>query len=433
VVVALACSIASSPAAAQTYTPGGMGSPSRPERPYRGLFGGGVGNTTQSLTLDGSLGIGTGSPPTVGAGTGPTNVFEGSGNITGSGTLAYELGRDKYTVYATNTFLGDYYRQPSGNRLLPREILTAALNYRLSSSTGMAWGLTYKNIPDVMASDFFDGNLDTVVSLNQNLGLTFKRYNRIGTTFDVSQRVTERVGLAGGLSYARGMTTTKAWTILLYTGTVSYNINKGLAAYVEYKDGGQRNEEPGKPPEMDRHPRTSFGLDYKKPLSLSRRTTLSFSTGTAGMYDRALDAYKYELIGNVNLGREIGRTWLASLNYSRDFRYIEFVGEPLLGNYVTAGLEGSFSRRLQFESSFGGSSGYLGLNKEDIAKTDMYFGAVKLSMALTRMLGLTADYGYYRYTLPSHELIEVAPGLRHYQVFRTYVQVWVPLLTQRKR
>jgi hypothetical protein len=284
-----------------------------------------------------------------------------------------------------------------------------------------------------MASDFFDGDLDRAIPLNQNLPLTFERYNRVGTTFDLSQRLTERARIAGGLSYARGMTTRKAWTILLYTGTVSYNISKGLGVYVEYKDGGQRDETPGKPPVMDRHPRTSFGVDYRKPLSFSRRTTLSYSTGTAGMYDRNLDQFRYELVGNVNLAREFGRTWRAFVNYSRDVRYIEIVGEPLLGNYVTSGLEGSFSRRLQFQTSFGGSSGYLGLNKEDIAKTEMYFGAVKLSVALTRMLGLTADYGYYNYTLPSHELLEVPAGPRHYQVFRTYLQVWVPLLTQRKR
>ena len=184
---------------------------------------------------------------------------------------------------------------------------------------------------------------------------------------------------------------------------------------------------------MDRHPRTSFGVDYSKPLSFSRRTTLSYSTGMAGMYDRNLDQSKYELIGSVNLGREIGRTWLASLNYSRDVRYIEFVGEPLLGNYVTAGLEGSFSRRLLFETKFGGSSGYLGLTKEDITKTEMYFGAVKLSVALTRMVSLTTDYGYYRYTLPVHELLDVPGGRGKYQVFRTYLQLWVPLLTHRKR
>jgi hypothetical protein len=435
VVLVLAGSVVPSPAAAQppAPAPGGIGSPSRPERPYRGLFGGGVGDTTQSLTLDGSLGVGTGAPPSVAAGTGPTSVFEGSGNLTGSGTLSYTLGRDKYTVYATNTFLGDYFRQPSGNRLLPREILTAGVSLSPSSSTGVAIGLTYKNVPDVMASDFFDGDLDEVIPLNQNVGLTFERYNRIGTTFDVSQRLTQRIQIAGGLSYARGMTKTKAWTILLYTGSVSYNISKGLGVYVEYKDGGQRDETLGQPHVTDRHPRTSFGVDYRKPLSLSRRTTLSYSTGTAGVYDRKLDAYKYELIGSVNLDREIGRTWLASVGYSRDVRYIEFVGEPLLGNYVTAGLEGSFSRRVQFETNFGGSSGYLGLNKEDITKTDMYFGAVKLSVALTRMLSLTTDYGYYTYTLPSHELLDVRAGPGRYQVFRAYLQVWLPLITQRKR
>jgi hypothetical protein len=359
-------------------------------------------------------------------------VFEGSGNITGSGTLSYTMGRDRFGVNATNTFLADYYRHPSESRLLPREVLTAGVSYSPSSSTGVGVGLTYKNVPEVMASDFF-GDSDDAIPLNQNIGVTFERYNRIGTTLDVSQGLTRRARIAGGLSYARGMTTTKAWTILLYTGTASYNISKGLGVYVEYKDGGQRDDTPGVPSTVDRHPRTSFGIDYSKPISFSRKTTLSFRTGTAGIHDRNLDEIRYELVGSVSLNREIGRTWLASVRYSRDVRHMESLGEPLLSDYVTLSLLGSFSNRVQFASRYGGSSGKLGSGSGSVGPADMYFGSVQVSVALTRQLGLTTDYGYYQYALPPDELLRDAARLGNYHVVRAYLQFWLPLITQRKR
>ena len=46
----------SQPEQALAQSPTGLAPRARPERPYRGLFGGGQGDTAQSLTFDGSIG-----------------------------------------------------------------------------------------------------------------------------------------------------------------------------------------------------------------------------------------------------------------------------------------------------------------------------------------------------------------------------------------
>ena len=429
----LACTLAPSPSAAQTPAPGGIAPPSRAERPYRGLFGGGVGDTAQTLTFEGAFGVGTGGThPSIASGA-ENLALQGTGNLTTSGSLDYSLSRGGVTINVSNKVLADYYQHPSGNKILPRDIASAGVSFSLGR-TGVGVGATYKNVPELSASDFFDGEPAEVIPLNQNVPLTFERYSRYGTTLDISQPLTRRLRTGAGVSYARGMIQSRAWTISTYYGSVGYSIGKGLGAYVEYKDGGQRDETPGAPRTLDRHPRTGFGIDYSKPLSFSRRTTLSFTTGTAGMHDRSLDEMRYQLVGSVTLNREIGRTWLASVSYARDLRYIESLGEPLLSNYMNLGLRGSISHRVQFGAWFGGSSGTLGSSKESLSQTDTYFGSAQASVALTRLLGLTIDYGYYDYALPSHELLGDATGASgKYQVVRAYLQLWLPLITQRKR
>jgi hypothetical protein len=434
VVLLLACTFVPSPSAAQTPASGGIAPPPRPERPYRGLFGGGVGETAQSLTLDGAFGVGTGGThPSMASGPAESLALQGTGNLTTSANLNYSLSRDKFAVFGSNALLADYYRHPSGNKILPRDVATAGVSLSIGK-TGVGIGMTYKNVPELSASDFFDGEPAKVIPLNQNVPLTFERYSRFGYTLDVSQPLTRRLQMGAGVYYARGMIESRAWTIFTYSGAASYSIGKGLGAYMEYKDGGQRDQTPGAPSTLDRHPRTSFGIDYSKPLSFSRRTTLSFTTGTAGMHDRNLDEMQYQLVGSVTLNREIGRTWLASVSYARDLRHIESLGEPLLSNSVNLGLQGSISHRVQFGTWFGGSSGQLGSSSETVSHTDAYFGSAQASVALTRLLGLTVDYAYYDYALPSHDLLGDAAGSAgKYQVVRAYLQVWLPLITQRKR
>jgi hypothetical protein len=56
-----------------------------------------------------------------------------------------------------------------------------------------------------------------------------------------------------------------------------------------------------------------------------------------------------------------------------------------------------------------------------------------VSVAVTRMLAVATDYSFYRASV-SGELADVpAVGQMNQQGLRTYVQLWVPLITRNKR
>src|SRR5262249_29664257 len=57
------------------------------------------------------------------------------------------------------------------------------------------------------------------------------------------------------------------------------------------------------------------GLDFLKPLSLTRRTSLSFSFGPS-MIDQN-GSRQYRVVGDAVLNHEIGRTWVARASYHR--------------------------------------------------------------------------------------------------------------------
>jgi opacity protein-like surface antigen len=148
-----------------------------------------------------------------------------------------------------------------------------------------------------------------------------------------------------------------------------------------------------------------IGVNYGRALSISRRTHLSFSTGSAMIVsdatplDRLGRDWHYRLLGSATLTHEMGRTWTALASYSRDVAFHEGFNEPLLSDGVSAGLSGLLSRRLQFSSSAGYSFGIVGFNSDN----DFYALSADAGVqyALSRIFALYARYVYYTYEFDS--------------------------------
>jgi|SRR5215204_531619 len=415
--------------------PGGLGPRTRPERPYRGLFGGSVGATAQSLTFDGSIGGGTNesSRPGAAGATGNGLSDGGGGAVTGSGNISYSMDKKRWGLSASNAVFFDYYPggpDGRGGGVHPRDIAGAAGYFNVARATRVTVGLTYKNLPEFTLSDLYGVAAGDVIPLRQDYGLVVDRYSRYGGSVDLTQTLSRHAHASVSTSYARGMIGSRSWTILLYSGSISYSISKGLSLFAGYQDGGQKDEGPGLDNPRDRHPRMNFGIDYNKPLSFSRRTTVMLTTGTAGTYDRLTGETQYHLIGSALLNRELGRTWSTAIMYSRNLQYIESLGEPLFSDSLSVGVQGQLARA-HVQSRFGASSGHLGTDKEN--KAGNYFGAVQLSLPLNRMWALTADYAYYRYTTPATLRQFGSREHEHYQSLRGYVQVSLPLLTRKRQ
>ena len=143
------------------------------------------------------------------------------------------------------------------------------------------------------------------------------------------------------------------------------------------------------------------GIDYGRALSISRRTHLSFSTGTALVatdptpLDPTGRELNFRFIGDATLNHEFGRSWTAAASYLRSVDYHEGFADPFLSDGVAASLTGLLSRVLKFDGTVNYSFGIVGFN------SDNGFYAVSatagLEYGLTRRLALYARYLYYAY------------------------------------
>jgi hypothetical protein len=187
------------------------------------------------------------------------------------------------------------------------------------------------------------------------------------------------------------------------------------------------------------------GLDYGRSLSFSRRTVLSFSTGSSILVsdDRAPDGSAisdaaerrtdFHVTGLATLNHEIGRSWTARASYVRSLRFVEVFSEPVFSDAVTASVDGQINRVLSANMTASYSGGSVGqrLPANDFGT----FAAVaQLQAALTRHLAAYAEYLFYQYSVGSGVQLPVgfARALDRSGV-RAGLNVWVPLLRGRRQ
>jgi opacity protein-like surface antigen len=174
------------------------------------------------------------------------------------------------------------------------------------------------------------------------------------------------------------------------------------------------------------------GIDFQRDLSISRRTQLAFSTGSAvlvsdpasvavpvaiapgaellgpdpassllapGPASSLVDLpqeINYFLTGEARLIHEIYRTWRALGIYRRGVGFDEGLRQPTISQSASARLVGLLSRRVKFSAGADYSFGTIGVN------TDQGFEAVTanagVTYALSRRMAAFARYVYYSYS-----------------------------------
>lgn len=151
------------------------------------------------------------------------------------------------------------------------------------------------------------------------------------------------------------------------------------------------------------------GLDYSKAISLSRRTRVAFSTGSAVSTSDKVEANadprtRFHLIGAARLVHEIGRTWTTGATYRRSMNLREGFDEPLMADAVTATIGGLITRRL----SFNAAAGYVNAIGVENRRTgyQAYTANTHLQYALNRFMGVFARYFYYDYRFSAQAALE---------------------------
>jgi hypothetical protein len=173
------------------------------------------------------------------------------------------------------------------------------------------------------------------------------------------------------------------------------------------------------------------GVDFGKAISLSRRATVQFATGISGMRDEASRTH-YFLTGNIGLNYELGRSWTAALSYRRGVDFDQGLGQPVLLDTASGGVNGDIGRRLQLGIGWGYASGAYVFNSAGSGYSTTS-GNTTLRWAMTRNLGLSTMYAYYRYHFDQQSLpVGRFPYSQRHTV-RITLDAWLPLMIRARR
>ena len=398
-------------------------------RPYRGVFGSGVDNREQTLTFTGTLGAGYESDYLTTTVESDEPVETGGGLVgLGSATIAYSLGRSRASLGAAVSASTFYYDRDD-SQLIHSESASANQALQLGQSTRLTASQHLSNQP-FRLNRLFPGNdlsfgapptppLDSFAGDEATIDL--------GVNVDLTQQLSESMSLSGGYTFQ-----SNAWDDssrrTFQGGRVALSVAIGRGASLRVGYGNYQSNYHDDETRETRQHNIDVGVDYNGQLSLSRRTTLSFSTGSTAIRDR--EETHFRVNGRLQLNREIGRSWVASLNYSRDAYYVNQVSEIFFSDSVSFSLGGLVSRRVSFHSGLGMSLGDVGFSAGQTG-THAVYGIAGVTRALTRLTAVGLDYNYYLHSFGADVGIPdgVLRDVDSYSI-RAYITLWAPLMSR---
>jgi hypothetical protein len=419
------------PAAAQMQPPR-----QRPDRPTRGIFAAGLSEWEQSLIFNASFGAGYDDDllaETLGGTLPPSpNQRPRSGKFgVGSLGLDYSLKRDRVSAGANASLTSRYYPDLEDSSIVTYAAGVQAsvqLARRTSLSTSHQLGILPNHLR-IFYGFGFDPRTEPEPADDLSLAVGRETYLDLRSSVGLTQEVTDRLALSAGYSYYAADLRNDQET---YSGQSisaggNYRIARGLGARLMY---GYSETSFGDDP-ANRHKGSTIdgGIDFNRALSLTRRTSLTFGTGVSGI--RVADDTRYFATGNVQLSREMGRSWTASVGAARSVSFFQTFGEPVLSDTVHGGISGLLSRRLSFSASTGWAQGNVGVvSGADFQSTHAGAG---LRWGIARMLGLSLRYSIYRYDFAGDGPLPA--GIEREmkrQSVRVSLDFWAPLLTQER-
>jgi hypothetical protein len=215
----------------------------------------------------------------------------------------------------------------------------------------------------------------------------------------------------------------------------SIGVQKRLTAHTTLDLGyryGRATFQPGDIPPQQFH-NINAGVNYSRALSFSRRTTFSFSTGSAIVQSRRtsadqLSAHSHlRLLGDAQLTHEFGRTWTATGEYHRGLMFREGFDALFYTDSALFSLDGYFSRRVDL--TVDARYVHATLRSDQRPAYDATVFATQLRYALSRTLALFGRYSYYQGNF-AHDISATSLSIpnAHRQSVRVGVMTSIPLM-----
>lgn len=426
------------PAAAQSTTPT---TPYRTDRPYRGLFGGGAGDFAQQLSASGH--IGSGWDENILLNNPGFNIsdprFAKSGIVTtGGGNLSYSVNKDRVSLGASGGSSVNYYPSLETREWVTSHYASVGLGVGLSQRTDVAVSesVTYQpysftSLFPMLGSPLDEPLLGGFEPPPLDVAMTRTSYFSSTGSVHLTHRVTRRLSTNLGYTDQTSQTAYSSGHFRQQGGSagMSYSLSRGLSLHLGY---GYRQADYGsRGPDQKSH-NIDAGIDFNRALSVSRRTTLQFSTGSVAVSNG--ETTQYHATGSARLNHEVGRTWRASAGYDRSVQFNDSILEPVFYDAMSAEYGGLLNRRTQLNFSVRASLGNVGSRNGPRDQFDTTLASANLSYALSRFVSLSANYGYYRYHFDQG--VPLPPGVANNidrQSIRGNVNLWAPIFTRSRR
>jgi hypothetical protein len=448
-------------------------------RPYRGLFGGGD-QTQQGLTVNGAVGSGyttngvLEAPPTasdadIEAEPSPGRS-RGSVYNTMSGGLSYSRSTEGLQLGASLSTSVRHYPQFSSlmqashaGSIGASLKLTSRTTFNGSQVVGYQPWRTLNLLPEYLLSV----PVGYVSAPNPDFAVVRADGFFYQSTGGLTQQITRRDSISAGYTYAHSRVSGSRRGLPDPTGTVrirrsasegagqvgdrpvaelrnqnhgfesqsaslvySRGIARGLSARLGYRYADVRY---GRGVASFRNDFIDGGINYSRSLSLTRRTSLSFSTGAMGVHDAG--ETHYTAVGTAALMRQIGRTWSAALTYVRSVNFVEVIEAPVFNDTVGVQANGLLTRRLSLHFGSGATRGKVGVEQDPRRNTiGSAYGTAGVTYGFSRNIALSANYTYYMYSLNLPDFTDDfwSEGIGRHSMQVT-LQAWAPLFQRRGR
>jgi hypothetical protein len=281
----------------------------------------------------------------------------------------------------------------------------------IPSSTPPALGDTIETAPNFQVVHDDSYSYRSAISLS--IGGTGRGPSlQIGGGYDRTRYLTERLD--------RSRLTTHYGRL---TFTQHLRRNLGLSGESEYRTGtyglGLSNEH-----------RITGGIDYTRRLSSTRDAKFRVNIGRSMLEmpfvtaEGEVDDQVERTFADASVAIELKRNWDVTGSVRRNIEYTPLFREPLLSQGASVSLTGLLTRRIDFSGTVGYADGTAALNQGNTIKT--YTGDARARFALTRSVGLFAQYVYIHYDMRSRELLLIPnlPEAFHQHGIRIGLALW---------
>jgi len=275
-----------------------------------------------------------------------------------------------------------------------------------------------------------------VTAPNYTVGNTnFQSYmytTSMSLTHDIGPR--SYVTGTGEFFYTDRVHETPTWSdISSYSlgGRYSRNTSRNIALSTElrYRSGEYGYSGGGTTRELA----LDVGIDYRRPVSATRRFTIGTHIGLSGAEYPTTEIgvtglrRQGRVVGDGGFSIPLSQTWFATTTIRRGLEYETNFPTPVVNNAARVSVTGLVTSRVDVVVGGGYARGESVFNRETLSY-ETYTGEVTVRYAMSRTIALNGGYLYYNYNTHNRLLLPgLPPGLIRNGV-RVGLTLWAPAL-----